>query len=95
MVRGRPEVIAIETEEGVRVHCTSDGGNYATLCGMDGDDSEVGQRPANLPRSHKITCDQCFAIFMKARKYRLSDFAKVFKPVLVERDKGRASTNAE
>lgn len=53
-------------------------GDYVTLCGMDGDDSEVGQYGTVEPkRGVKVDCPQCKSIWQAVIGLRLrrSNFA--------------------
>jgi hypothetical protein len=69
--------VAIEQDGIVSVHASGEGigSDYASLCGMDGDDSVVGQRPAPLIVGARIDCPQCKMIIMAAKRYRSRDFA--------------------
>lgn len=59
------------------VHAVDTTGNYATLCGMDGNDPH-GAVSQSLDRlkgdNEKITCRQCWAIWAAAKQYRRTDF---------------------
>jgi hypothetical protein len=72
MTRG---YIAVEQDGVVEVHASGVIGDYATLCGMDGDDLSVGQRPAPLQIGARINCQHCILIIRTAKKYRERDFA--------------------
>lgn len=69
--------IAIECDGVVQVHANADGTGlpYASLCGLDGNDSRVGQRPAGLIVGARIDCPQCRNLINAAKKYRARDFA--------------------
>jgi len=67
--------VSIECDGVVQVHAVGLG-NYATLCGLDGDDDGSGQRPANLLIGARINCPDCRAIIEAAKKYRARDFEK-------------------
>lgn len=72
------KVIGIRTDEGNEWHAPGVVHDYATLCGMDGDDSVVGQHGHIEPkRGQKITCGQCLTIFRRFKELRLleRDFA--------------------
>ena len=63
---------AIEFEGVVEIHATDVTGNYATLCGLDGDDLVTGQKTVPLPplsRKPKINCKTCLAIIRHAKRY--------------------------
>lgn len=66
--------VAVESDGVVEVHLPAISDNYATLCGLDGDDSKVGQRPAVVPRGTKVNCPQCQAIFELCKSYSRKDF---------------------
>lgn len=78
--RARPSrFIAISIDGVVSVHAVGVAhGNYATLCGLDGDDRHpfVQQRPAALPKRAKIDCPACQEVILAARNYNSLDFAK-------------------
>lgn len=73
--------IAIECDGVVQVHASADGTGlpYASFCGLDGDDSHAGQRPAALLIGAKIDCMQCRNLIKAAKKYRPRDFAPTLK----------------
>ncbi len=61
--------------DGVRtVHITAATGDYATLCGMDGDDPTVGQFPSKVVRGEKIGCSTCREIWETCRRVKPGDF---------------------
>jgi len=63
--------VAIECEGVRKIHAAGIDGNYASLCGLDGEENRV-----SLPkRGEKIDCPQCFAIWNETRYYRPGDFA--------------------
>lgn len=72
-----PHYVAVAQDGVINVHAsgTGIGSDYATLCGMDGDDPSIGQRPAALQVGAKIDCQQCIDIIRAAKKYRERDFA--------------------
>ena len=72
MTRG---YVAVEQDGMVEVHASGVIGDYATLCGMDGDDLSVGQRPAPIQIGARINCPYCIPIIRAAKKYRERDFA--------------------
>lgn len=68
-------MIAIRVDDITEVHATGGSGvDYATLCGLDGDDPGAGQYPAELPKQAKIDCVACRQIFERARQLRKTDF---------------------
>lgn len=70
------EFVAVDVGGDVKVHLPDTTGNYATLCGMDGDDphSSVGQKMAELPKRAKVDCVTCWNIWKLCRDYRAGDF---------------------
>lgn len=58
------------------VHISNDGArsDYATLCGLSGNDDEQQEQPAKS--GDKVNCPACFAIWECVRHYRKSDFCK-------------------
>ena len=70
--------VAISHDGAVEVHAGCFSGNYDTICGIDGNDSEISHSPADLPdpRRPKITCHNCAALIREARFYRLSDISE-------------------
>lgn len=74
------KLVGVHTEEdGLQWHlpgCISD---YATLCGLDGDDPGVGQsmETATPPRGQKCNCPHCRAIWthVVGLHVKLGDFA--------------------
>ncbi len=68
------EFVAIEIDGKLTIHADDPTGNYATLCGCDGDDPIVGQIVAVVPRGRKINCQHCYGIWLKSREYKASDF---------------------
>lgn len=69
--------IAIAFEGRVQVHAASGIANYATVCGLDGDDSGADQEPADLPKRARITCPDCKQMILHCREYTPSrDFSR-------------------
>lgn len=70
------KIPCIEIDGKLTTHMGSADGDYATLCGLDGDDQNwhVNQIPVETPIGAKINCVQCWDIFNTARKYKYSDF---------------------
>jgi hypothetical protein len=65
--------IAVRTDGRVEVHAKGIG-DYATLCGLDGNDSSVGQEPAALPPGAKIDCAQCRQLWDAWQTFQRADF---------------------
>lgn len=64
---------------GVRqVHAACPNSVYATLCGLDGGvdgyDETTDQKPDITKPNEKITCPDCYVIWMEAQKYQRKDF---------------------
>ena len=73
-------IIIIAGERTTHMRHTS--GNYATLCGLDGDDSEhdVDQRTVVSVPEELINCSDCKGIFEVCREYKPWDFVAERKP---------------
>lgn len=70
------KIIGLSIEGTPEFHAIGDVGDYATLCGLDGTETDVSpQAEIPVPRGQKITCTACKTIFLTCRNYRLSDFA--------------------
>jgi hypothetical protein len=74
------KIIGVESDGVIEWHAPGVAGpDYATLCGLDGNDDAVGQRPVDIkpPRGTKIDCHECKRIWAGVRdlKLRESDFA--------------------
>ncbi len=67
--------IAVEIDGAVTVHLPGIGGDYATLCGLDGTDEHpaVGQRLVDVPAGARCNCRRCIAIYDLARQYGAAD----------------------
>jgi hypothetical protein len=70
-------MVAVSVDGEVEVHAKNDGGpsDHATLCGIDGEDSTVGQRLEPLPPGAKIDCAECHQLWMAWHKFKPEDFA--------------------
>jgi len=55
-------------------HIATTYGAYATLCGVDGDDSFVGQAPTETKDGAKIDCNDCFIMWKECQKFKARDF---------------------
>jgi hypothetical protein len=75
VVRRKATLVALSIDGVVLIHAGNHNGNYATLCGLDGDDVSVGIRPEQLRSDPKITCPDCWMLFLACRKYSVNDFA--------------------
>lgn len=60
----------------VDIHLPHTTGNHATLCGMDGDDpsQNVQQTEVAVPRGARVTCQECYEIWVVARRYSRLNF---------------------
>lgn len=73
------KVIGVEVDGALEWHVPSvGGGDYATLCGLDGNDPAIGQTgTVEAPRGTKINCHECRTVWqgLRALKLRATDFA--------------------
>lgn len=72
------KIIGVKEEGFTGWHLVSDNGDFATLCGLDGDDPMAGQLGLVEPRrGQKVTCPQCKSIWLHVVDLRMkkSDFA--------------------
>lgn len=67
--------VLIESDGVTETHASPALGEYATLCGLDGDDESAGQRPIGERRSGKIDCADCLAMIRLAKTYKARDLA--------------------
>lgn len=74
------KVVAIEIDGIITIHIPDPGGNYSTLCGLDGFDTSVGQQPADIPPGAKIDCDDCRMIWKTCLRYNKNDFGEQPNP---------------
>lgn len=72
----RGKLIQIDCEGRREVHAASANGDYATLCGLDGNDPAIGQTGTSFVSNAQINCPQCRAIWETARLYRPRDFSR-------------------
>lgn len=55
----------------ITTHMRHPTGNYATLCGLDGDDPDVAvQQQTIMSLAKRIDCNDCILIWRIARSYR-------------------------
>lgn len=68
--------VTIKHEGKTQVHMSDATGNYATMCGLDGndDDPSVDQFTVPTKAGAKIDCPECFAIWQTSKGYKTSDF---------------------
>jgi hypothetical protein len=74
MTNRKRAYVAVKVDGVVSIHAPDVTGNYATLCGIDGDDPGCGQFPAKVPKWAKIDCKTCQMIIRLARTYTEKDF---------------------
>jgi hypothetical protein len=67
--------VAILSDGIIEVHFPDVTGNYATLCGMDGNDDDpmVDQHPSRIPKGQKVNCKMCIGIYDVTHKYTEKD----------------------
>jgi len=66
------KTIGIITSSGTELHIPSvAGSSYATLCGLDGDDTGADQRIVEPRRGQKISCSDCKGILRGVIELRL------------------------
>jgi hypothetical protein len=60
----------------VLVHLPPHNSNYDTLCGMDGDDPDdsVGTELVSVPKGSKVTCKDCYEMYVATKSLSDSDF---------------------
>lgn len=56
-------------------HMAEQGGSYATVCGIDGDDKCVGQEPTTTDPRSKINCRDCKNTWEICQEFKRSDFS--------------------
>lgn len=71
----KPPVVGVKVDGQVGIHIPGTA-NYATLCGMDGDDPALKQEPAIVPRNAYINCPHCRAIWERAKMFKRTDFER-------------------
>lgn len=78
-------MIGVIIEGVAEVHLEGVNSNYATLCGLDGDDPRLNQvsfGPMKPMIGAKCTCRDCMSIWIEAQKYKRSDFNdKIFREI--------------
>jgi hypothetical protein len=69
------KAIGVEVDGSVEWHVPGvAGADYATLCGLDGNDPAVGQTgTVGAPRGTKINCRECRTIWQRLRQLKLRD----------------------
>ena len=71
------KLVTIKCNGATETHLPHQNGNYATLCGMDGDDEEAGVNQATVrtPKYAKVNCQDCWDIWSVARQFDATTFA--------------------
>lgn len=64
--------VQVESDGAIETHANTALGEYATLCGLDGDDEAAGQRLIGDGPKGKINCRDCIAIIRAAKEYHLT-----------------------
>ncbi len=69
------KVVGVECDGTVEWHVPCVGGpDYATLCGLDGNDPSIGQTGVvEAPRGTRINCGACHGIWQGLRELKLRD----------------------
>lgn len=70
---GSERFVIIENYGEQEAHAVSAVGEYATLCGLDGDDETCGQKMIGAAAKAKITCNDCAQIIQASWRYKRSD----------------------
>lgn len=72
----KSDLIAIKRYGEIEIHFVHPTGNYASLCGMDGNDDSpsVDQVTVDLPSNAKVNCSECIRTFY---------FVKELSPYLI------------
>ena len=70
--------IAIKCDGLTEVHADGRGLGigFATLCGLDGADPDIGQETVPTPKRPLIDCEHCRAIIVEARRWRTRDLIR-------------------
>jgi hypothetical protein len=74
-------IIAVRRYEEVQIHFRDRTGNYATLCGLDGDDDDctVDQETLELSKGAKVNCPECINTFYFVRSLSASNIAAKYR----------------
>lgn len=72
------DYVAIKVYGEVKIHLPHTDGNYATLCGEDGDDPNpsVSSCEVEVPKGVKVNCWACIRIWAVCRRFNEKDFDK-------------------
>lgn len=63
--------VSIECDGVIETHAAPAVGEYATFCGLDGDDEGAGQRFNGAAPRGKVTCPDCIAMIRHAKTYKV------------------------
>lgn len=63
----RIQLVTVRQDEAVQVHLPGFG-EYATLCGLDGEDEEIGQETVATARGAVVDCPDCTRIWAFCRQ---------------------------
>lgn len=76
--------ITVDANGVIEVHAHGATCDYATLCGLDGNDPNyaVAQKVIATPDGAKINCPDCVAIIRMARRYTKADIANNMKEMM-------------
>lgn len=66
--------VTVDIDGEIQTHLPHPTENYATLCGLDGDDSDHNTRQSIAEPGKQVDCQHCIAIFELCRRYRAKDF---------------------
>ncbi len=71
------KLVTIRCNGKTETHLPHHNGNYATLCGMDGDDDHyiVSQSTISTPKGAKVNCKDCFDVWDLAHQFHKNIFA--------------------
>lgn len=69
------KLVTVRIDGKSEVHLPGYISDYATLCGLDGNDSNTNQR-IEPTTTHKVTCEHCKQIWEQARAFPRSVFIK-------------------
>lgn len=69
--------VAILHDGEITIHLPCTTGNYATLCGDDGDDpsENVDLVEVDVPTGKKINCSECRRMWYVCKRFTVRDFA--------------------
>jgi len=71
-------LISIKCAGTIKTHIIDSTDNYATLCGMDGDDPHPGVDQRIMPATGvQVDCPQCVGIWKMAHKIHREQIAKI------------------